>query len=185
MSEVTEESWVDAVLRFWFEELTPAQWFAKNEQIDIQIRRRFASTYERVKSEAAANALTSPSRALTSVIVLDQFPRNIFRDTPVAFATDSLALEISQAAIARGLDKQMNEQQREFLYMPFQHSEQREIQMRSVALFKALGNTEVAGFAQQHRDIIERFGRFPHRNAILGRASTDEEIEFLKTHPGF
>ena len=121
---------------------------------------------------------------MAAVIVLDQFPRNMFRGTAQAFATDAVALKISKDAIAAKLDTQLTPQQRAFLYMPFQHVEDRNDQARSVELFSALG-AESLSYARQHKEVIDRFGRFPHRNAALGRESTPEEIEFMKTHPGF
>jgi uncharacterized protein (DUF924 family) len=119
------------------------------------------------------------------VIVLDQFPRNIYRGLPQAFATDQQALAISQRTIDLALDRELDPQQRIFLYMPFQHSEDRAAQGRSVELFAALGNPEVLAYAREHHAIIEQFGRFPHRNVILGRTSSAQELEFLKKHPGF
>lgn len=174
----------EAVLRFWFEELKPKQWFTRDAQLDELIRRRFLSTYEEA-GRVDPTALTQAREALAHVIALDQFPRNMFRGTPQAFATDPLALTIAQLAIASGLDAELDRPGRIFLYMPFQHSEDVNVQARSVELFAALGDEGSLDYARQHRQIIERFGRFPHRNAVLGRASTAEELEFLKTHKGF
>jgi len=117
--------------------------------------------------------------------VLDQFSRNMFRGTPRSFATDPLALSIAQHAIAAGLDRQLDNQQRWFLYMPFQHCEDRAVQARSIELFTQLGDRENLGYAQRHKEVIDRFGRFPHRNEVLGRVSTPEELEFIATHRGF
>jgi uncharacterized protein (DUF924 family) len=117
--------------------------------------------------------------------VFDQFPRNMFRGTPEAFATDARALELADAAVAAGFDAHLGLHGRQFLYMPFMHSEDGAAQARCVALFGAMGSAELLGFAQSHKDIIDRFGRFPHRNAVLGRASTPAEIEFIKNTPGF
>src|SRR5690606_11134232 len=123
--------------------------------------------------------------ALAYVIALDQFPRNMFRGTPQAFASDALALAIVEHALALGLDAQLDRSGRTFLYMPFQHSEDGEVQARSVELFAALGEEKTLDYARQQRESIERFGRFPHRNDVLGRSSTAEELEFLKAHKGF
>jgi uncharacterized protein (DUF924 family) len=175
---------IDEVLHFWFEELTPEAWFRKDTRIDEQIRERFMPLYEQVRKMQPQD-FTSPLASLAAVIVLDQFPRNMFRGSPQAFATDALALAIAQQAIAAGFDRQLGEAQRTFLYMPFQHSEDAAIQARSVELFAQLADKVGLDFASQHRVIIDRFGRFPHRNEILGRASTEEELQFIKTHRGF
>ncbi|HEX7114957.1 MAG TPA: DUF924 family protein [Steroidobacter sp.] len=174
----------EAVLRFWFGELKPKQWFTRDERLDRLIRERFLSTYEEAK-RVDPQSLAQAREALAHVIALDQFPRNMFRGTPQAFATDDLALAISRHAIASGLDKQLDRFGRIFLYMPFQHSEDRDVQASSVELFASVGDDNSLDYARQHREIIERFGRFPHRNAVLGRASSAEELEFLKTHKGF
>lgn len=178
------QSWVDDVLSFWFEELKPQVWFTKDLAVDQRIRERFLPLYERISGEAR-HAVDSARAALATVIVLDQFPRNMFRGTPRAFVTDASALRVAEAAIAAGFDRELDATQRSFLYMPFQHSEDRAVQARSVDLFSRIGLAEGLDFARQHKKIIDRFGRFPHRNAILGRSSTAEEQEFLKTHPGF
>jgi uncharacterized protein (DUF924 family) len=178
------EEWIDAVLHFWFEELEPRYWFTRDERIDALIRERYASLYERVRA-MDADEHASPRASLAAVIALDQFPRNMFRNSPRAYESDAQALAISRAAIARGFDVQLDPQQRVFLYMPWQHSEDAAVQARSVDLFARLGEREPLDYAEQHQRIIDRFGRFPHRNAVLQRVSTEEEREFLKTHPGF
>jgi uncharacterized protein (DUF924 family) len=175
---------VDEVLRFWFEELPPEAWFRKDARVDDQIRERFLPLYEQVRGMQAQDFATPPA-SLAAVIVLDQFPRNMFRNSPQAFATDPLALEIAQRAIAGGFDRQLSETRRTFLYMPFQHSEDAAMQARSIELFATLADKGGLDYANRHRAIIDRFGRFPHRNAILGRASTEEELQFLTTHAGF
>jgi uncharacterized protein (DUF924 family) len=175
---------IDEVLLFWFEELSPEAWFRRDTQVDDQIRARFMPLYEQLRRMQPQD-LASPLASLAAVIVLDQFPRNMFRGLPQAFATDALALAIAQHAIAAGFDRQLGEPQRTFLYMPFQHSEDPAVQARSVELFATLADKDGLEYANKHRVIIDRFGRFPHRNAILGRASTEEELQFLSTHPGF
>ena len=190
-SRLAEPAWVSEVLRFWFEELSAADWFGKSDAVDERIRARFGALWRTLRDEPPATALGSARRALATVIVLDQFPRNMFRASPEAFASDSLALAISRAAVDAGLDRQLvgarsadgsrplDVQARLFLYLPFEHSEAIEDQHRSVALIGALGDAKLTHYAEAHRVIIARFGRFPHRNAALGRQSTAEELAFL------
>lgn len=177
------EEWIGDVGRFWFEELGRADWFRKDAAIDAAIRDRFLLLYEVLSTWPAADALASPERALATVIVLDQFSRNMFRDTPQAFATDKLAREVAHGAIAKGLDKGLTPEQRVFLYLPFEHSEDARDQARSVELIAALGDDEFTRYAHAHKDVVDRFGRFPHRNAVLGRPSTPAEQAFLE-QPG-
>ena len=177
-----QNDWAELIVRYWFEELQPQAWFRKDERVDAAIRERFGALHEAL-ARIRPEQLSSPLECVAAVIALDQFPRNMFRGSPRAFATDALALAISQHAIATKLDEQLTRQQRLFLYMPFQHSEDRAVQARSIQLFTQLG--ENLGYAQQHKDIIDRFGRFPHRNQVLGRASTPEESQFVATHRGF
>jgi uncharacterized protein (DUF924 family) len=177
--------WIAEVLRFWFEETKPQQWFTRDENLDAEIRRRFGALHASLIEKVPATVTVTPLGALATVIVLDQFSRNLYRNSPRAFAADATALAIAEEAITAGFDRELDTNQRMFLYMPYQHSEDKAVQARSMELFAALGNANSLDFARQHRDIIERFGRFPHRNRVLNRASTPEEIEFLKTHPGF
>ena len=176
--------WAAPILKFWFEELRPAAWFRKDERVDAAIRERFGTLYEEL-AQLRPEQLTTALEHLAAVIVLDQFPRNMFRGSPRAFATDALALAISQHAIAAGLDEQLTQQQRLFLCMPFQHSEERAVQALSIEVFTRLGLAENLDYARRHKEIIDRFGRFPHRNAVLGRESTTEELQFVATHRGF
>jgi uncharacterized protein (DUF924 family) len=182
-SDIANESWVKEVLGFWFGELGREGWFRKDAALDQAIRDRFTLLYEVLTTWPAEDALASPERALATVIVLDQFSRNMFRDSPQAFAADALAREIAAGAIARGFDKEIAKDRRVFLYLPFEHSEDAADQARCVALTSALGDAEYTKYAELHKAVIDRFGRFPHRNAVLGRASTPEEIAFLK-EPG-
>jgi len=158
-------------------------WFKVDDGFDTEIRALFLNDFE----AAAAGDLDAMAErsigALALIILLDQFPRNMFRGTARAFAADSKALSIADAAVARGLDHALTDIERTFVYLPFEHSERLEDQDRSVALYEALGDAESLDYAVQHRVIIERFGRFPHRNAILGRQSTPEEEAFLQ-EPG-
>ncbi|GAA6118879.1 DUF924 family protein [Acidovorax sp. FG27] len=171
------------VLRFWFDESTPAQWFQKDDAFDAEIRRRFSALLRRAAQGELAHWRTGAEGRLAEVIVLDQFSRNVLRDEPAAFAQDGIALVLAQEAIAQGLDAALPPERRAFLYMPFMHSESAKVQAESVRLFTALGNANNLDFAQRHQAIVDRFGRFPHRNAVLGRPSTDEETAFLQ-QPG-
>jgi uncharacterized protein (DUF924 family) len=177
--------WIDEVLRFWFQETSPEAWFMRAETVDAEIRKRFGALHASLTEKVPAAATATATGALATVIVLDQFSRNLLRNSPRAFVCDATALAIAQDAIRAGFDRELEPNQRMFLYMPFQHSEDREIQQRSIELAATLGRKDALDSAIQHRDIIERFGRFPHRNRVLGRESTVEETEFLKTHPGF
>jgi len=174
--------WVAGVLRFWFEECAPEQWFEKDEAFDAAVRARFLELHARVARLAPEECLGDAETALAATIVLDQFPRNVFRDTPGAFATDANALAIALVAIARGLDVRVPEARRKFFYLPLMHAEDADAQARSVQLFAPLNEDDLR-WAKAHKAIIDRFGRFPHRNAILGRVSTPEEVEFLAS-PG-
>ena len=174
-----EPEWVKSVLQFWFEELSAADWFAKNDNIDAKIRDRFLDLHKQL-SESDAAGISSPREILAAIIVLDQFSRNLFRGSPQAFAADPVARRLAHLAIDQGFDKVMNAQQRVFMYLPFEHSENIDDQKLSVDLVTSLGNDYWTRYAIAHKDIIERFGRFPHRNAVLGRVSTPEEIEMLK-----
>ncbi len=178
-----DEEWVGEVLRFWFDELGPEAWFRKDAATDEKIRARFLILYEVLGKWPAREALTSPERALATVLVLDQFPRNLFRGSAQAFATDALAREVAWGAIANGLHAGFDKDRRLFLYLPFEHSEDKADQARSVELIASLGDPGLADWAVRHKAVIDRFGRFPHRNAVLGRVSTPEEEDFLK-EPG-
>lgn len=173
------ETDVSEVLRFWFEELDEAQWFKVDPAVDQRIRDRFLALHERLAQELPADATSVPSVALATVIALDQFPRNMFRGTPRAFSTDTQALQVASEAVDLGIDVLLTPQERVFLYLPFEHAEDAAAQAQSVALFEKLGEANFLDYAKRHKVIIDRFGRFPHRNAILGRASTAEEATFL------
>jgi uncharacterized protein (DUF924 family) len=177
------ENAIDDVVRFWFEELTPKQWYRPPETVDAEIAARFRKTYDDLKQGVPAEWLETPKGFLAAILVLDQLPRNMFRGQARAFATDKEALALAKRAIEEGIDANLPPKQRAFIYLPFQHSEALADQARSVGLFTALGNPLNLDYAFRHQDIIERFGRFPHRNAALGRHSTPEEDAFL-TEPG-
>jgi len=178
------------VLDFWFGAPGSVQhgkprveWFKKSDAFDVQIRERFLPVYEQVQDGALDHWRSSPLTLLAQIIVLDQFPRNMFRDTPRAFATDARALDAAHRMTEQGWDLRLNAVERQFVYLPFEHAEDLEAQRTCMRLFKSLGNADLLEWARKHYVIIERFGRFPHRNAALGRASTPEEAEFLK-QPG-
>lgn len=172
-----------AVLDFWFGEAGPERWFKKDPAFDATVRARLGGLY----AEAAAGRLDawrdSPRGCLALIVLLDQVPRNIHRDDARAFATDARAREVLAEARARGFDAALEARERHVLYMPLMHSEDLADQRDSVALFEALGDPNAADFARRHEAIVERFGRYPHRNAVLGRASTPEEEAFLR-EPG-
>src|SRR5262249_13184563 len=174
-----KDGWVGDVLKFWFEQTEPDQWFEKDPTFDASIRERFLGLHEILVSRGINGLLANAQTALAAVIVLDQMSRNMFRDTPRAFAADPQALRVAEAAIERGFEAGLTKDQRMFLYLPFEHSEDRQSQARSVALTASLGDPELQKWAEAHRAIIDRFGRFPHRNAVLGRISTAEETEVL------
>jgi uncharacterized protein (DUF924 family) len=171
------ESTPEDVLAFW-REAGPARWYTKDAAFDAVIRSRFMGLWEKAVSGGLSAWETSDAGALTLVIVLDQFPRNMFRDDARTYSSDTLALEVANRAIARGADARIEPDLLEFLYMPFMHSEHLADQLRCVELFKT-GNPENLKYAEDHADIIRRFGRFPHRNRILGRVTTPQEQAFL------
>jgi len=182
-ADVIEPDWVREVLDFWFRELGEAHWFARSERTDATIRERFLALHERLATGDAID-VTGPRPLLAAVIVMDQFPRNMFRGTPRAFATDPIARRLSRHAVDRGLDVAMTREERLFVYLPFEHSEDREDQALCVRLTAQLGNEEWTRYALAHQSVIDRFGRFPHRNAILGRTSTADELALLDTPAG-
>jgi uncharacterized protein (DUF924 family) len=165
------------ILNFWFTELSRKQHFAKDAALDEAIRTRFGATLE------AAARRTTPEGRLAEVLVLDQFSRNVYRDTPRAFAQDTLALALAQELVASGQDGSLPLAQRSFAYMPYMHSESALVHTQAAQLFAHPGLEDNLRFEQRHQAIIERFGRYPHRNAILGRESTPEELAFL-SEPG-
>jgi len=174
------------VLRFWFDELQPEQWWKCDKTVDDTVRARFSTLYTTMAANGAPAAWRDTARGrLAAVIVLDQFPRNLFRNSPKAFATDASALALAVESVDAGLDETLSIEERGFLYMPFQHSEDAEQQARSVVLFASLGNEHSLQFAQQHKLVIDRFGRFPHRNKVLGRETTEEEKTFLEKESWF
>lgn len=171
------------VIRFWFEELKPEDWWRKNDALDEHIAKRFMTVHEAARACELYSWREVPLGRLAEIIVLDQFSRNIHRGLPLAFANDPLALGLAQEAIRQKADQEVSFTQRQFFYMPYMHSESRSIHDEALRLFREHGDEEQLGFEIRHKEIIDRFGRYPHRNAILGRQSTPAEIEFLK-QPG-
>ena len=167
------------ILDFWFDPDHRSLWFAKSDEFDAKIRERFQTIHHQaIQAELGSWRKTAEGR-LAEIIVLDQFSRNLYRDQPQAFAHDSMALMLAQEAISLQLDAQLSPDHRSFLYMPFMHSESKLIHEFALKLFQRLGNEINLSFEKKHKLIIDRFGRYPHRNAILGRSSSAEELEFL------
>lgn len=178
-----QDGWSRDVLAFWFGELQPEDWFTRKDATDEAVKRRFLGLWQAMRVAIPAEALLERDAALAATIVFDQFPRNMFRGTADAFATDALALAVARHALHRGFDREMPQERRNFLYMPFMHSEALDDQEHCVVLFGP--DHEDAKYAVEHRDIVARFGRFPHRNRALGRTSTASELAFLSGHEGF
>jgi uncharacterized protein (DUF924 family) len=172
-----------AVLAFWFEALTPAQWFKKDHKIDRTIWEQFGALHALAAQCECYAWRQTPQGRLAEIIVLDQFSRNIYRDEARAFATDALALALAQEAVVAKADAELTSEQRAFLYMPFMHSESTAIHNTAMQLFNQPGLENNLAVEVRHKAIIDRFGRYPHRNIRLGRTSTDEEMAFLK-QPG-
>jgi uncharacterized protein (DUF924 family) len=166
------------ILAFW-RDAGPRRWYTPDDAIDADVRRRFFGLWQRATASELSSWETSDDGALALVIVLDQFPRNMFRGDARTYASDALAREVAHRAIERGVDVRIDPALREFLYLPFNHSEQLSDQLRCIELTRAAGNAENLKWAEHHADIIRRFGRFPHRNRLLGRATTPEEQAFL------
>jgi uncharacterized protein (DUF924 family) len=173
----------DEVIDFWFDPVTKPGWFGGGEPFDRKVEARLGAHYAGARDGGTDGWAAEPLGLLALVILLDQVPRNIHRGTPAAFATDDKALALARLGVDRGFDAGFDKDQRLFLYLPFEHSEGLADQERSVALFCALGDADYLDYAIRHRDIVARFGRFPHRNIILGRQSTPEELVFLE-QPG-
>jgi|ERR1039457_1201169 uncharacterized protein (DUF924 family) len=171
------------ILRFWFEETDPAKWWAKDDAFDQLIRGRFSEVHARAMRCELFEWRAEAKGRLAEIIVLDQFSRNMFRGSPLSFAGDALALALAQEAVSAKADAALSATERSFLYLPFMHSESLKIHAVAMELYRKNGLQSNLDFEIRHKQIVERFGRYPHRNAILGRQSTDEEIEFLK-QPG-
>ena len=171
------------VIRFWFEELKPEDWFKKSEALDQEMRERFEELYWKASRGELFHWRATAEGRLAEILLLDQIPRNIFRGTAQAFATDSLALVSAQEGLTQA--QELPVVQRGFFYMPFMHSESLTIHEEALRLFDQTGLEKRLKYEKMHMDILQQFGRYPHRNAILGRPSTKEEEEYLKEHSGF
>ncbi len=171
------------VLTFWFEEIEPKQWWAVEPTFDALIESRFGELLQRTARCELHEWRSQPKGRLAEIIVLDQFSRNVFRNTPQAFTQDPMALALAQEAVAAGVHRSLSPIENCFLLMPYMHSESARIHVEAEALFRQFAPDDNYQFELQHKAIVDRFKRYPHRNAILGRASTPEEIEFLK-QPG-
>ncbi|HET9459995.1 MAG TPA: DUF924 family protein [Sphingomicrobium sp.] len=167
--------WRGEVLRYWFG-LKPEQWWRADPTVDDEVRARFLDLWKQKRQLPPESFLGDALAALAAVILFDQFPRNMFRGHADQFSTDTLALAVAKGAVERGFDEKLDKAERPFLYMPFQHSESLDDQQRSLALYTRLGDDFLLGYARKHHDVIARFGRFPHRNAMLGRAPRPDEI---------
>jgi uncharacterized protein (DUF924 family) len=166
------------IVSFW-RDAGPQRWFVRDEQLDLTIRAKFLASHEAAARGELSTFEESAEGALALVILLDQFPRNMFRDNARTFATDPRARAVAERALARGFDRATDELMRQFFYLPFMHSEVWADQDRSLRLYEALGDAEKMKYAMEHRDIIAKFGRFPHRNRAMGRDTTPAEQDFL------
>lgn len=174
-----------SVLKFWFDDVQPEQWWKQDDQVDKTVQEQFSDLHEKLASTVPAAWLETARGRLAAVIVLDQFPRNLFRGSPKAFESDAKTLALAEDTVNLGFDKALTKDERVFLYLPFEHSEDAQAQARSIALFEELGDQGCLDFARKHKLVIDRFGRFPHRNAVLGRKTTDDEREFLQQESWF
>ena len=178
-SQPIEDAELRAVLDYWLLQTGPEKWFIRDDALDGEIRAKFSSLHVRAVAGELAHWRGTPDGCLGEIILLDQFSRNLYRGHPRAYAADAQAREVMTLALARDFDAAMSQDERRFLYMPLQHSEDAEDQARSVDLFRTLEDDDTFKYTLRHQEIIARFGRFPHRNADLGRDSTAEEIAFL------
>ena len=168
------------VIAFWFEEIEPASWWKKEPAFDRLIQSRFGTTHDAARAGELLDWRSEAEGRLAEIIVLDQFSRNIYRDTAEAFAFDDMALALAQEAVALGMDKPLSAVQRSFMYMPYMHSESKKIHEIALQLYSANGIQSNLDFEIQHKQIIDQFGRYPHRNNILGRESTAAELAYLQ-----
>lgn len=173
------------VIDFWFTQLSPEMWWMKNPDIDGFIKQEFLDVHQKASKLELSHWRESAEGALAEIIVLDQFSRNIFRDRPQAFAQDAIALALAQFAVVMGFDQLLPIERRAFVYMPYMHSESLINHEKAVELFSQKGLETQLDFEHKHKEIIEKFGRYPHRNTLLARQSSNEELAFLENHPGF
>jgi len=173
----------ETIIKFWFEEIPSQAWFKKDEAFDKELINRFSAIHSAAAKGELFNWRVTPEGRLAEIILLDQFSRNMFRDSPEAFAYDSLALVLAQETISLKQDQEIPKEKQGFLYMPFMHSESLLIHEMGLVQFTEMGNEGTLEYEKKHKAIIEKFGRYPHRNELLGRKSTPEELEFLQ-QPG-
>lgn len=173
---------MNSVIDFWFNTLKPADWYKKSDELDARIKKLFIQTYRQIVAGETSHWRDVPDGRLAEIIVLDQFTRNMFRGTPESFNSDPLALALAQEAVRCGSDQNFEDTKRSFIYMPYMHSESRVVHEQAIELFKDLPGLE---YEIKHKEIIDQFGRYPHRNDILGRVSTAEEIFWMKENKGF
>lgn len=176
---------INEIISFWFEETSLKQKYSKDDHFDTLIKIRFEKLYWSAMEGGTKSWRSTPTGRLAEVIVLDQFARNMFRGDKQSFAGDELALSLAREAIASGDDMKLPDEQKQFFYMPFMHSESPEVHEEALELFKEKLNENGLKYEITHKEIIDRFGRYPHRNEIMGRKSTPEELKFLKEHTGF
>jgi len=170
----------EKVLNFWFNILTPEDWFKKSEKLDREITDKFKDIHKKAAISELFEWRTTPKGSLAEIIILDQFSRNIYRNKPQAFSSDPLSLALAQTAIKKNFDAALQNNEKAFLYMPFMHSESKLIHKKAVELYNQPGLENNYNYELKHKEIIDRFNRYPHRNLILNRESTSEELEFLK-----
>jgi len=175
----------ERVLAFWFEELEPRAWFRRSDAVDDTIRERFFGVLEAAGAGELWHWRETPAGRCAEIIVLDQFSRNVYRGAAGAFARDPMALALAQVAVASGDDRRMGPDQRYFTYMPYMHSESLRVHEEALRLFTELGNAAALHYERRHREELQRFGRYPGRNAALGRESTAEEAAYLADGGGF
>lgn len=173
------------VLQFWFEELTPSDWWAKNPELDKTIKLRFGDLHRKASAGELHFLRDNAKGSLAEIIILDQFSRNIYRNDKNSYAFDGMALVLAQEAIRKNFNRKLPPMERAFMYLPFMHSESINIHQDALRLFSEPGLEDNLKFEREHLQIIERFGRYPHRNAIIGRISSEQEKEFINSHPGF
>ncbi len=176
---------INEVLNFWFKEVKPKQKYSKDTEFDALIKSKFEALYWRAMKSDTSSWRGTPEGRLAEVIILDQFARNMFRGNSQSFAGDDLALTLAKDALEVGADMELPTEQRQFFYMPYMHSESREVHAEALKIFEEKSNKDTLKYEVSHKEIIDRFGRYPHRNEIMGRKSTPEELEFLKEHTGF
>jgi len=175
----------EEIIDYWYSPKISKQWFASTAQLDAEIKTKYEALWQTASSGELDHWQASPQGCLALIIVLDQFPLNMYRNRPVSFSTEAKSIEVARHAVEKGFDQILQQEQKAFLYMPFMHSEKLSDQNLSVKLFTEAGLKDNQHFAEHHRELIRRFDRFPYRNEILGRTSTPEEIEYLNSEEAF